>query len=128
MKNIFVTIYKQSYHRRDWFVDLEGEAFKSFFAAMAAELAPLGVLLECRTNEAFSVEVHSYADMLNILRITSPSDGITSRCVGHIVGKSNNLDLLEDLHRAVRRVAFAPETIPPDDNNRKVCHNCGCGC
>jgi hypothetical protein len=28
----------------------------------------------------------------------------------------------------VVRIAFAPETVPPEDHNRKVCHNCGCGC
>jgi hypothetical protein len=28
----------------------------------------------------------------------------------------------------VRRIAFAPETIAPADEFRKVCHNCGCGC
>jgi hypothetical protein len=38
------------------------------------------------------------------------------------------LNLAEDIRRAVSRVAFAPETVPPEDHNRKVCHNCGCGC
>jgi hypothetical protein len=128
LKIIILTIYKQEYLRRDWFVDLDGDAFRSFIDALAAELAGFGVSLECRTNGDFTVTVNSYADMLNVLRITSPADGVTSRCVGHIIGKSQNLDLFEDLRRAVNRVAFAPETIPPDDHNRKVCHNCGCGC
>jgi hypothetical protein len=36
--------------------------------------------------------------------------------------------LMADIKRAINRVAFAPETVPPDDHNRRVCHNCGCGC
>jgi hypothetical protein len=35
---------------------------------------------------------------------------------------------MEDISTAVRRVAFAPETIAPSGEFRKVCHNCGCGC
>ena len=88
----------------------------------------LGVAFSTDRNPGFVVTVNSYADLLNAVRISSPSDGIASRCVGHLIGKSERLDLLEDIRRAVNRVAFAPETIPPDEHNRKVCHNCGCGC
>ena len=37
-------------------------------------------------------------------------------------------DLFEDIRRGVSRVAFAPEMIEPEGENKAVCHNCGCGC
>jgi len=80
-----------------------------------------------RTNDVI-ISVNSYADVLNVVKISSAQDGQSNRCVGHIIGKSPNLDIMEDIERAVRRVAFAPETVVPADEFRKVCHNCGCGC
>jgi hypothetical protein len=127
-KNLILTVYKQNYLRQDWSVDFDGEEFAAFLGNLAAELSAFGMVFSWQKNEAFTIDVSSYADMLNVVRISSPSDGVTSRCVGHIIGKSQHLDLCEDVRRAVNRVAFAPETIPPDDHNRKICHNCGCGC
>jgi hypothetical protein len=74
------------------------------------------------------ISINSYADVLNVVKISSAQDGQSNRCVGHIIGKSPNLDIMEDISRAVRRIAFAPETVAPADEFRKVCHNCGCGC
>ena len=127
-KPVILTIYNQNLLRRDWFFDFESEAFSSFLEQISLEMSGYGVDFSWRRNPDFIVDVKSYADLLNSVRLSSPQDGVTSRCVGHIIGKSQNLDLIEDLRRAVNRVAFAPETIPPDDENRKVCHNCGCGC
>ena len=127
-KPVILTIYNQHHLRLDWYVDFSGEGFNSFMRNMAEEMSQFGIAFTWRTNPDHTVEIKSYGDLLNAVRLTSPTDGVTSRCVGHIIGKSQNLDLMEDLRRAVNRVAFAPETIPPDDENRKVCHNCGCGC
>jgi sugar phosphate isomerase/epimerase len=123
-----LTCYGINHKRKDWEHVLSGVSFDLFFAELAQELERFGIVLE-RANDAGQViEVTSYADLLNAIRIASPADGISNVCVGHVIGKSPHLDPLEDIRRAVNRIAFAPETVPPDDENRKVCHNCGCGC
>lgn len=127
-KKMMVTFFQQNHQRPDWKVDRESDAFRSFLVELSAELAGFGVEIGHIDNDSITIDIKSYADLLNSVRISSPSDGIISQCVGHIIGKSDKLDLIEDIRRAVRRVAFAPETIPPEDHNRKVCHNCGCGC
>lgn len=127
-KKVTLTVYNQNHLRNDWYVDLAGAEFNLFLNNLEAELSRFGVEFSCLENSGITIDVNSYADLLNAVRISSPADGVTCRCVGHIIGKSQNLDILEDIRRAVNRVAFAPETIPPDDHNRKVCHNCGCGC
>ena len=128
VKKLLLTVYSQNHIRDDWKVDLEGEAFCSFISRLRCELAAFGIEVASSRNDAVTVDVNSYADLLNAVRISSLADGFANKCIGHIIGKSQNLDLFEDVRRAVNRVAFAPETIPPDDHNRKVCHNCGCGC
>ncbi|HEU0264793.1 MAG TPA: hypothetical protein VFR01_03620 [Geobacterales bacterium] len=127
-KEITVTFYRTNHLRPDWQVDADASGFRHFFIDLASELAPFGITVTRAHNHDHTIDVKSYADLLNSVRVTSLSDGFNSRCVGHIIGKSERLDLLDDIRRAVNRIAFAPETIPPDDQNRKVCHNCGCGC
>lgn len=127
-KKMSLTICSRNNIRPDWQVDLAGYAYEQFVAGLARELAGFDIELTSGSNDEITVNVNSYADLLNAVRVTSPLDGFFNKCVGHIIGKSQNLDLYEDIRRAVNRVAFAPETVPPDDHNRKVCHNCGCGC
>jgi len=127
-KNLLLTVYGQNHIRDNWKVDLDGETFKGFVTALSEELSAFGIGVDSSRNEAVTVNVNSYADLLNAVRISSPADGFINKCIGHIIGQSQNLNLFEDIRRAVNRVAFAPETIQPDDHNRKVCHNCGCGC
>lgn len=128
VKRLMITITRQNHIRDNWRVDLDGDGFRGFIQDLAEEFSGFGAVIESSHNEAVTVNVDSYADMLNAIRITSPSDGFMNKCIGHILGQSQNLNLFEDIRRAVNRVVFAPETIPPDDQNRKVCHNCGCGC
>jgi hypothetical protein len=127
-KNMTVTFFRQNHIRPDWQVNLNGEEFDEIFGELVTEMKRYGVELDHACNHDIAININSYADLLNSVRISSPADGIVSQCVGHIIGKSENLNLLEDIRRAVNRVAFAPETIPPEDHNRRVCHNCGCGC
>jgi hypothetical protein len=127
-KKMTVTFLRQNHIRPDWQANLNGEAFDVIFGALVTEMKRYGVELDHACNDDIAININSYADLLNSVRISSPADGIVSQCVGHIIGKSENLNLLEDIRRAVNRVAFAPETIPPEDHNRRVCHNCGCGC
>lgn len=128
VKKLLLTVYNSNHIRDDWKVDLDGENFCRFVGQLQSELAVFGMEVASCRNDAIMVNVASYADLLNVVRITSAADGFSNKCIGHIIGKSPNLDLFDDIRRAVNRVAFAPETIPPDDHNRKVCHNCGCGC
>jgi len=128
VKKIIISVCQQNHLRDNWKVDLDGETFNEFIRELRDELAGLEVEIEQLANSALTVNVNSYADLLNAVRITSPADSFTNKCIGHIIGQSQHLDLFEDIRRAVNRVAFAPETIQPDDHNRKVCHNCGCGC
>ena len=127
-KQMVITFLDQKHLRKDWYIDFDGQPFQSFLAGMITEMKRLGVLLTVVRNRDAVISINSYADLLNVVKISSPQDGHSNQCVGHIIGKSQGLDILEDIDRAVRRVAFAPETVAPSSEFRKVCHNCGCGC
>jgi hypothetical protein len=127
-KTITVTILDQHHVRRDWQLDFDGTPFLDFFTSLTGEMDKLGVRLKLVRNHDATIRVNSYADLLNAIKVSSPEDGHINRCVGHIIGKSEHLDIMEDMAAAVRRIAFAPETIAPADEFRKICHNCGCGC
>lgn len=128
LKKMTVTILDQRHVRMDWYIDFDGTEFQGFFSRMAREMKKLGVALDLVRNRDAVIQINSYADLLNVVKVSSPEDGHTNQCIGHIIGKSENLDIREDIGAAVRRVAFAPETIAPASEFRKVCHNCGCGC
>ena len=123
-----ITILDQKHLRKDWYFDFDGQPFQDFLARIIAEMKRLGVILTVARNREAVISINSYADMLNVVKISSPQDGHSNQCVGHIIGKSQRLDIMEDISTAVRRVAFAPETVAPSSEFRKVCHNCGCGC
>ena len=127
-KQMIITIHDQKHIRKDWYFDFDGQPFQDFLAGMTAEMKRLGVLVTVVRNRDAVIRVNSYADLLNVVKISSPRDGHSNQCVGHIIGVSPGLDIQEDISTAVRRVAFAPETIAPSSEFRKVCHNCGCGC
>jgi hypothetical protein len=127
-KQMVITILEQKHLRKDWYFDFDGQPFQDFLARIIAEMKRLGVLLTVVRNREAVISINSYADLLNVVKISSPQDGHSNQCVGHIIGKSQGLDIMDDIGTAVRRVAFAPETVAPSSEFRKVCHNCGCGC
>ena len=127
LKVMTVTILDQQHLRGDWSFDFEGELFQRFISGLTKEMKKLGVKLTCVRNHDIVITINSYADLLNCVKISS-DDSLGNHCIGHVIGKSEHLDVMEDIGVAVRRVAFAPETIAPADEFRKVCHNCGCGC
>lgn len=127
LKGIIVTILDQQHLREDWLFDFDGKVFQDFLAGMTREMKKLGVSLTCVRNHDVEISINSYADLLNCVKISS-DDSLGNHCIGHVIGKSERLDIMEDIGAAVRRVAFAPETIAPAGEFRKVCHNCGCGC
>jgi len=127
-KKMVITILEQQRIRNDWYIDFDGQPFQDFLEGIIGEMERLGVHVTVVRNRDAVISIGSYADLLNVVRISSPQDGHSNQCVGHIIGKSRGLDIMEDIGAAVRRVAFAPETIAPSSEFRKVCHNCGCGC
>ncbi len=127
-KQLVITIHGQNHLRKDWYVDFDGQPFLDFLSGITTEMKRLGVHLTVERDRDTTIPINSYADLLNVVKISSPQDGHSNQCVGHIIGVSRCLDIMEDIATAVRRVAFAPETIAPSSEFRKVCHNCGCGC
>lgn len=96
--------------------------------ALALELSGFQIQLTYADDPDISMDIKGYADLLNSVRLRSPKDNIYNLCLGHVIGKSVNLDIVEDVRRGVNRVAFAPETVEPEGSSKIVCHNCGCGC
>lgn len=127
LKTVTVTIFGQQHLRKDWLFDFEGDTFRCFMSGLGRDMERSGVALNCVRKHDVQITVNSYADLLNCVKVAS-DDSQGNHCIGHIIGKSEHLDIMEDIHAAVRRIAFAPETIAPAGEFRKVCHNCGCGC
>ncbi len=128
MKQMVITIHDQNHIRKEWYFDFDGLIFQTFMVGMIKEMKRLGVHLTVIRNRDVSITINSYADLLNAVKISSVQEGQSNQCIGHIIGKSLNLNIMEDISAAVRRMAFAPETVAPAHEFRKVCHNCGCGC
>lgn len=127
LKALTLTIMDQQHARKDWQFDFQGQEFSRFLAGLDRDLKRLGFSLACVFNHDVTITINSYADLLNCVKVAS-DDSQGNHCIGHIIGKSEHLDIMEDIDAAVRRIAFAPETIAPASEFRKVCHNCGCGC
>jgi len=101
---------------------------KKFVASISAEYKKYGITLNYIDEPEKVMEVRGYGDLLNTVRLRTNDGTLGSPCLGHVIGESENCDLLEDLRRGLSRVAFAPETIEPDGASKRICHNCGCGC
>jgi hypothetical protein len=127
-KEIAVVLYGYRPTNRDWCFPVDIETLVDFICALDFELKPIGITVTCIKEPENILDVNGYGDLLNTVRLRSPSDHISNLCLGHIIGQSANCDLLEDIRRGVSRVAFAPEMIEPEGSNKVVCHNCGCGC
>lgn len=128
MKEITVAFYGCIFPRSDWRHELDQGELQAFLAALAEEYAPYGIRLLSSWESETTVTVNGYGDLLNSVRLRSAQDGIANLCLGHVIGSSANRDLCEDIRRGVSRLAFAPEMIEPEGENKRVCHNCGCGC
>jgi hypothetical protein len=127
-KEISVVFYARQFPRKDWQIDIDETAVAEFLAAMSKEMVRFGIALKQQSESDTVIQVNGYGDILNSVRLRSPKDGIGNLCLGHVIGSSPHCDFIEDLKRGINRVAFAPETIEPEEHNKKVCHNCGCGC
>lgn len=101
---------------------------KAFVGDIAKKYKKYGISIGCMEEPEKVLEVRGYADLLNTVRLRTNDSMLGNPCLGHVIGQSQNCNLLEDIERGISRVAFAPETIEPDGASKKVCHNCGCGC
>jgi len=125
---ITLCLYQVDFVREDWSYPFDPALLEAEATALNELLGSCGVELAFSTETAHTIKVSGYGDLLNAVRIRSNRPGLGNVCLGHIIGCSSNLDLLEDIRRGVKRVAFAPETIEPEGSDKVVCHNCGCGC
>ena len=126
MKTISVVFYDRQF-AGDWSYPFDDEALQPFFDGLNNELCGCGVRFEFCHEPNITLRVNGYGDLLNSIRIRSPQDGFASLCLGHFIGSSPDTNLLADVKRGVRRMAFSPESIAPDGGDQ-LCHNCGCGC
>ncbi len=126
MKTITVVFYDREF-AGGWTYDFDEQAIASFFEALNDELNSCGVQFDYCHEANITLRVNGYGDLLNSIRIRSPEDGFSSLCLGQFIGPSPDTDLLADIKRGVRRVAFSPESITPAGGDA-ICHNCGCGC
>ncbi|WP_305046283.1 hypothetical protein [Geoalkalibacter sp.] len=123
-----VAFYQRNFTREEWRKAFDEQQLDSLFVRLAQDLAPLGIRLRRVEDAGVTLDIKGYGDLLNSVRIRCPQHGVGNTCLGHIIGRSANLNLLEDIERGINRVAFAPETVEPEGSDKIVCHNCGCGC
>ena len=127
-KEITITFYGRRFLREDWRVDFDRDSIDAWVNRLQSEYAPFSIVVKDHWQEEIVLDINGYADLLNCVRLRSPVDGIANLCLGHIIGKSTHCNLEEDIRRGVSRIAFAPEMVEPEGENKRVCHNCGCGC
>lgn len=128
MRRITVAFYARKGRSDDWLDPVDVASLQPFFNDLRTEFASFDIALDWHEDSSLELEIKGYGDLLNSIRLRAPQDGIGNLCLGHVIGPSRELDLLQDIRRGVNRVAFAPETIEPEGSDKIVCHNCGCGC
>jgi hypothetical protein len=128
MRTITVAFYNRRLVRNDWEYPVEEDLLSDFFQELNLDLGRFEIRVTHLKDDASTMAIRGYGDLLNSIRIRAPEAGFGNVCLGHIIGASKSRNLLEDIKRGINRVAFAPETIEPEGSDKIVCHNCGCGC
>ncbi|WP_029910038.1 hypothetical protein [Pelobacter seleniigenes] len=126
-KEITIILYRRNFTSA-WRYAICSEELAALATELDAEFRLAGVGVSFAGEAETGVDVRGYGDLLNAVRLRSSEPGSGTPCLGHIIGASTDCELLADIRKGVSRLAFAPETIRPEDAHRKVCHNCGCGC
>ncbi len=127
-KEIAVVFYGYRLINDKWRPPILPQEPKLFVNKISRDYKKYGISIICIDEPENVFEVGGYADLLNTVRIRTNDGTLGNPCLGHVIGQSQNCNLLEDIQRGISRVAFAPETIEPDGSSKRVCHNCGCGC
>ena len=128
MRSMTVAFYKRQLVRQDWEYRVDDERLAHFFQELNDDLNRFDIQVGYLQDDAVSIDIRGYGDLLNSIRIRAPEAGFGNLCLGHIIGASPERDVFADIKRGVNRIAFAPETIEPEGSDKIVCHNCGCGC
>ena len=128
MKEISVVLYGYRLKGKKWRPPVLPREVGNFVSELASEYGKYGIAISYKEEFENILEVKGYGDLLNTVRLRTNDTTLGNPCLGHVIGQSENCDLLEDIRRGISRIAFAPETIEPDGTSKKVCHNCGCGC
>lgn len=126
-KILDVILSRRIWVAENWQYENPDAVLNALLSEMTAELKKFDIQLRPVESD-LSVEIKGYGDLLNSMRLCYPAGGVGNLCLGHIIGTSPNLNIVEDLRRGINRVAFAPETVEPQGSDKVVCHNCGCGC
>lgn len=127
-KEISVVFYGYRLIGNKWQPPALPQEPKAFIKDVSKKYKRYGILVTYIEEPDNVLEVRGYSDLLNTVRLRTSDNMLGNPCLGHVIGQSQNCNLLEDIQRGISRVAFAPETIEPDGASKKVCHNCGCGC
>lgn len=127
-KEISVVFYGYRLTSNKWQPPALPQDPKAFVAEVSKKYKKYGISISYIEEYENVLEVRGYSDLLNTVRLRTNDNMLGNPCLGHVIGQSQNCDLLEDIQRGISRVAFAPETIEPDGASKRVCHNCGCGC
>jgi len=128
LKEIIVVCYQRNYLADKWRQMVQQEELDALIVELRQELAPLGFDFKQVDEPGLSMDIKGYGDLLNSVRLRCAAHGVGNMCLGHVIGASKNLNLVEDIRRGVNRVCFAQETVEPQGSDKVVCHNCGCGC
>ena len=127
-KSITIVVYNRNFTRSDWQQDLDVAAIERLAVVLNDEFQQFDWQIGFLLDEAQSVEVRGYGDLLNAVRLRATGSTLGNPCLGHVIGASAACDPLADIKRGINRIVFAPETIEPESAYKTVCHNCGCGC
>ena len=128
IREIAVVFYGYRLAGRKWRPARLQQDPRTFVDWLSTDYKKYGISVSYIDEPGVVLEVRGYADFLNTVRLRTDDKTLGNPCLGHVIGQSQNCDLLEDIQRGISRIAFAPETIEPDGSSKKVCHNCGCGC
>jgi len=126
MQTLTIVVYARDFLRSEWHQDIDEAAIAALAEELDGELSPFGWRVEFCSEPDVRIGVKGYGDLLNAVRLRIAGAG--NPCLGHVIGASAACEPLADIRRGVNRLIFAPETIEPDAADKRVCHNCGCGC
>jgi hypothetical protein len=108
VRTISVVANDVLFPREDWSYPFDLEQLEAEAERLDSQMGALGVKVQFVHDPERRIEANGYGDILNAIRIRSNSPGLGNLCLGHVIGSSENLDLIEDVGRGVRRIAFAP--------------------
>ncbi len=127
-KEITVVFYGRSFPRDDWRYELDTQKLAACVNALAEEFGPLGIQVNWQEDAGRSLRSGDTAICSTACASVRHRTISPISASGTSSAPASTAICCEDIRRGVSRVAFAPEMIEPEETNKRVCHNCGCGC